>query len=96
MKFACPVEASPFVADPRILIIFSFCFVSSFFLLHRVVLKGSWEVVSWPDIHPTKKNCNEENIKIYVGPIIGSLKKSRLLDLELLNLRKKWNLGMDS
>ena len=52
MKFACPVEASAFVADPRILIV-SFYFVSSFFLLHRVVLKESWEVVSQPDIHPT-------------------------------------------
>ena len=53
VKFACPVEASPFVADPCILIVFFFCFVSSFFLLHRVVLKESWEVVSWPDIYPT-------------------------------------------
>ena len=39
VKFACPVEASPFLTDARILIIF--CYISSFFLLHLVVPKRS-------------------------------------------------------
>ena len=49
VKFVCPVEVSPFLTDPRILIIFYF--ISSFFLLYRVVLKRSREVVFQLDIH---------------------------------------------
>ena len=50
VKFVCPMKASTFMADPRILIIL-FCF---FFL--PTASRGTekvLEVVSWPDIHPT-------------------------------------------
>ena len=62
MKFVCPVEVNLFVANSYILIVFSFYFVSSFFLLHRMVLKKFWKMVSRPDIHPTTKELTFSTI----------------------------------
>ena len=75
MKFACPVETNP---SWLIHVFDCFLFISSFFLLHRAVLKKSWEVVSWPDIQQVVSE--RDDIKTQIAGVGHKIPSTEVLN----------------